>query len=334
MAYSLTAHNTFGIAATCDEFIEYTSVEEIQRLLPKINRQPWLHIGAGSNLLFVHPHFEGIILHSGIKGWEKVSETDATVDIRVGAGEEMDDFIATMIDHSYYGLENLSHIPGEVGASAVQNVGAYGVEAGDLITKVEAIEVATQQIVTLLHDECHYAYRFSEFKGEWRGKYIITHVTFRLKKVFTPILSHKSVPQKLADLGIALEKARATDLRQAIIDIRSAKLPDPKVIGSAGSFFMNPIVSPEVAANLLERFPNMPHYSMPNGVKIPAGWLIEQAEWKGKSLGNAGVHPQQALVLINKGGATGAEVAHLAQTIQQDVEQKFGISLHPEVMFL
>ena len=316
MAYSLTAHNTFGIAATCDAFLEYTSVEELRTILSQIGEQHWLHIGAGSNLLFVHPHFEGIILHSGIKGWEKVSETDATVEIRVGAGEEMDDFIATMIDHSYYGLENLSHIPGEVGASAVQNVGAYGVEAGDLIIKVEAIEVATQQIVTLLHDDCHYAYRFSEFKGDWRGKYIITHVTFRLKKVFIPVLSHKSVPQRLADWGISPENACAADLRQAIIDIRSAKLPDPKVIG------------------LLERFPNMPHYSMPDGVKIPAGWLIEQAQWKGKSLGNAGVHPQQALVLINKGGVTGAEVAHLAQTIQQDVEQKFGISLHPEVMFL
>lgn len=334
MAYSLTAHNTFGIAATCDAFLEYTSVEELHTILSQIGEQHWLHIGAGSNLLFVHPHFEGIILHSGIKGWEKVSETDATVDIRVGAGEEMDDFIATMIDHGYYGLENLSHIPGEVGASAVQNVGAYGVEAGDLIIKVEALEVATQQIVPLLHDDCHYAYRFSEFKGDWRGKYIITHVTFRLKKVFIPILSHKSVPQRLADWGISPENACAADLRQAIIDIRSAKLPDPKVIGSAGSFFMNPIVAPEVAAHLLERFPNMPHYSMPDGVKIPAGWLIEQAQWKGKSLGNAGVHPQQALVLINKGGATGEEVAHLAQTIQQDVEQKFGISLHPEVMFL
>lgn len=334
MTYSLTAHNTFGIAATCDEFIEYTSVEELQMILPKINHKHWLHLGAGSNILFVHPHFEGVILHSGIKGWEKVSETNDTVDIRAGAGEEMDTFIAKMIDHGYYGLENLSHIPGEVGASAVQNVGAYGVEAGDYIIKVEAIEVATQQIVTLHHDDCHYAYRFSEFKGDWRGKYIITHVTFRLNKVFTPILSHKSVPQRLADLGITLEKVQATDLRQAIIDIRSAKLPDPKITGSAGSFFMNPIVAPEVAANLLERYPNMPHYSMPNGVKISAGWLIEQAGWKGKSLGNAGVHPQQALVLINKGGATGEEVAHLAQKIQQDIEQEFGISLHPEVMFL
>ncbi len=334
MAYPLTAHNTFGIAATCDSFFEYTSVEELQALLPQLNQQRWLHIGAGSNLLFVHPHFDGVILHSGIKGWERINETDTTVDIRVGAGEEMDAFIAQMIDQGYYGLENLSHIPGEVGASAVQNVGAYGVEAGDFIVSVEALEVTTQQVVTLQHDDCHYSYRFSEFKGNWRGKYIITQVTFRLKKTFTPILSHKSVPQRLAELGIPLDTARATDLRKAIIDIRSAKLPDPKVIGSAGSFFMNPIVTPEVAKDLLEQFPNMPHYTMPNGVKIPAGWLIEQAEWKGKSLGNAGVHPQQALVLINKGGATGEEVAHLAHTIQQDVKQKFGIMLHPEVMFL
>ena len=334
MAYPLTAHNTFGIAATCNSFFEYASVEELQALLPQLNQQRWLHIGAGSNLLFVHPHFDGVILHSGIKGWERINETDTTVDIRVGAGEEMDAFIAQMIDQGYYGLENLSHIPGEVGASAVQNVGAYGVEAGDFIVSVEALEVATQQVVTLQHDDCHYSYRFSEFKGNWRGKYIITQVTFRLKKTFTPILSHKSVPQRLAELGIPLDTARATDLRKAIIDIRSAKLPDPKVIGSAGSFFMNPIVTPEVANNLLERFPNMPHYAMPNGVKIPAGWLIEQAEWKGKSLGNAGVHPQQALVLINKGGATGEEIAHLARTIQQDVKQKFGIMLHPEVMFL
>ena len=221
-----------------------------------------------------------------------------------------------------------------MGASAVQNVGAYGVEAGDLIVAVEALEVATQQMVTLLHDDCHYAYRFSEFKSEWRGKYIITHVTFRLKKNFTPILSHKSVPQRLEEMGITVKAAQAKDLRQAIIDIRSAKLPDPKVIGSAGSFFMNPIVSSEVAARLLELYPAMPHYAMTNGVKIPAGWLIEQAGWKGKTLGNVGVHPQQALVLINKGGATGKEVADLSQRIQQDVQQKFGIMLHPEVLFL
>ena len=334
MAYLLTAHNTFGIAATCDAFLEYTSVEELRTALSQIGEQHWLHIGAGSNLLFVQPHFEGVILHSGIKGWEKIEETDTTVDIRVGAGEEMDDFIALMIAHNYYGLENLSHIPGEVGASAVQNVGAYGVEAGDLIVAVEALEVATQQMVTLLHDDCHYAYRFSEFKSEWRGKYIITHVTFRLKKNFTPILSHKSVPQRLEEMGITVEAAQAKDLRQAIIDIRSAKLPDPKVIGSAGSFFMNPIVSSEVAAHLLELYPAMPHYAMTNGVKIPAGWLIEQAGWKGKTLGNVGVHPQQALVLINKGGATGKEVADLSQRIQQEVQQKFGIMLHPEVLFL
>lgn len=376
MAFSLTAYNTFGIAATCDAFTEYTSVEALQQLLPQLRQQRWLHIGAGSNLLFVHPHFEGTILHSAIEGWEIAGETTDTIDICAGAGEEMDAFVAEMIDQGYYGLENLSHIPGEVGASAVQNVGAYGVEAGDFIVQVEAVEVASGRVVTLLHDDCHYAYRFSNFKGDWRGKYVITHVTFRLNKVFRPVLSHKSVPQQLAAMGLTPETAQAADLRRAIIDIRSAKLPDPKVLGSAGSFFMNPIVKAHVAEQLLKRFPQMPHYTMPRcevvtdkvgdsskdlgdsskvlgeslkkvgafsekeannaapDVKIPAGWLIEQAGWKGRTLGNAGVHPLQALVLINKGGATGAEVAQLAAAIQQDVQEKFGIALHPEVMFL
>lgn len=334
MAYSLTAHNTFGIDATCDTFFQYNTEEEVQQILPQLRNHRWLHIGAGSNILFVHPHFEGIIVHCGITDWHIVNETSTTIDICAGAGLEMDDFIAEMIVQHYYGLENLSHIPGEVGASAVQNVGAYGVESGDFIIKVSAIDVENGDKVELHHDDCAYAYRYSRFKTEWRGKYLITHVTFRLQKTFVPVLTHASVPRKLAEMGLSPETCTAADLRKAIIDIRSAKLPDPKVIGSAGSFFMNPIVTQEEAQHLIARYPEMPHYNVENGIKIPAGWLIEQIGWKGKTFGKVGVHPQQALVLINLGGATGEDVVHLAHNIQEEVQRQFGIRLHPEVLYI
>lgn len=346
---SLLHHNTFGIDATCERFVEYTTVDELLNLLPDIiaDGKRWLHIGGGSNLLFLSQHYDGTILHSQIKGIEVCDEDDDSVLLRVGAGEDWDEFVAHCIAQGWYGLENLSFIPGEVGASAVQNVGAYGIEAGNMIETVEGVLIGSrgsdangneeaQHFTTTVidHDDCEYRYRSSIFKHALKGRFIVTHVWYRLSKTFAPIMTHAAIEHQLNEKGIAPADYTAAVLREAIIEIRKAKLPDPKEIGSAGSFFMNPVVPQEVADRLLERYPNMPHYPAPNGVKIPAGWLIEQCGWKGKQQGHAGVHPQQALVIINCGGATGEDIEHLAFTIQDDVRKKFGIEIHPEVLFI
>ena len=231
-------------------------------------------------------------------------------------------------------MENLSLIPGEVGASAVQNIGAYGAEAKDVIESIEAVEIATGKVVTISAADCNYAYRQSIFKHEWKNKYLITHVTYRLSSTFTPHLDYGNIRTELEKKGIATPTAQ--QLRDTIIEIRNEKLPDPKVEGNAGSFFMNPIVDKEKYQELAARYDKMPHYVVEdtNGevaYKIPAGWMIDQCGWKGRTLGKAGVHAKQALVLVNRGGATGADITHLMKTIQDDVKRTFGIELHPEV---
>ena len=229
-----------------------------------------------------------------------------------------------------YGAENLSLIPGEVGASAVQNIGAYGAEVKDLITTVEAIEMETGRIVQFTNAQCAYAYRQSRFKRDWKDRFFITHVTYRLRRTFVPHLDYGNIKAALAEKGIVTPTP--IELRQAIIDIRNAKLPDPKVEGNAGSFFMNPIVERSKFEALKDHYPDMPHYIIGNErVKIPAGWMIEQCGWKGKTLGRAGVHHKQALVLVNKGGAKGSDVLTLCHRIQGDVKAKFGIDIYPEV---
>lgn len=334
MAFSLLHHNTFGIAATCNRFVEYSTPAQLKEILPTLHEHKWLHIGTGSNLLFVQPHFNGTILHSRILGKELLAENNDALLIRVGAGESWDDFVAYCVGHHYYGLENLSLIPGEVGASAVQNIGAYGVEVGNNIERVETLEVLSGRERIFHHDECRYAYRSSLFKAEATDKYIVTHVVYRLQKNFTPNLSHAALPNALNAAGIPLDQATAAEVRETIIGIRRTKLPDPSEIGNAGSFFMNPIVSREKATALLAQYPDMPHYNTPDGIKVPAGWLIEQCGWKGRTLGRAGVHAQQALVLINVDHATGQDIAALAQAIRQDVLRKFDISIQPEVRYI
>lgn len=369
MTLSLQKHNTFGIDTTCDRFVEYTSQDELLPVLQSLvnSGEPWLHIGGGSNLLFLCDHYHGTILHSAIKGIEVCDEDEDEVLLRVGAGEDWDVFVAHCVAHGWYGLENLSFIPGEVGASAVQNVGAYGVEAGDHIETVEGLLIGSnlqsdiQHVMeeerpaedpllgqsisetVIDHADCKYAYRSSVFKHELKQRFVVTHVWYRLSKRFKPVLTHTAITRLLESKSIVPTQCTAEEIRNAIIEVRKAKLPDPKKIGSAGSFFMNPVVTPEKATSLLEQYPTMPHYPSPltnedghetEGVKIPAGWLIEQCGWKGKQLGKAGVHPQQALVLINCGGAKGTDVEKLAQTIQDDVRQKFGIDIHPEVLFV
>ena len=331
--YPLLAHNTFGMDVKASVFAEYASEEELKGILLQslCPEGKWLHIGGGSNLLFTGD-FDGMVLHSAIKGYEVVDETDDEVHVRVGAGEVWDDFVAYTVAQGWYGAENLSLIPGEVGASAVQNIGAYGVEAKDLIIEVETLEVASGTPRIFTNEECGYAYRESVFKKDLKGKYIVTRVVYRLKKMPSFRLDYGNVRAELEKRGCELTLA---NVRQTIIDIRESKLPDPKVQGNAGSFFMNPIVSRSLFDSLLEEYPQMPHYEVDaERVKIPAAWMIDQCGWKGKRLGNAGVHTKQALVLVNCGGATGQEIIRLSEEIQKSVFDKFGVRISPEVNFI
>ena len=326
--YSLLKHNTFGIDAKCKQYIEVTSEEEASVILPSLFGTPYIIIGGGSNLLLTKD-YDGTVLRANIKGIQTKPMGDKVI-IRCGSGEVWDDVVAYCVDHDYYGAENLSLIPGEVGASAVQNIGAYGVEVKDIIRTVEAIEIETGKPCIFVTDACHYSYRQSRFKTDWKNKYLITYVTYELSTAFKPHLDYGNIRQALAAKGILEPTAR--QLRDVIIEIRQAKLPDPKVLGNAGSFFMNPIVTRDVFLKLQLRYPDMPHYAVDDShEKIPAGWLIEQCGWKGRSSGRAAVHDKQALVLVNKGGATGEDVVRLCRAIQKDVLNKFGIEINPEV---
>lgn len=331
--YSLKHHNTFGIDAQCARYVEYTSVQELQSFLAQRPMNiPFLPIGQGSNLLFTKD-YNGIILHSGIKGITIIASNEDSVLIEAGSGEVWDDFVGYCVENGYYGLENLSLIPGEVGASAVQNIGAYGVEAKDLIEAVAAIDVEHNRMVILDKKQCRYAYRSSRFKTDWKGKYVITHVLYRLSKTFSPNLEYGALRRELEKRGNS--SISAQELRQLVIDIRRSKLPDPVEIGSAGSFFMNPIVDKEVFELLLSQYSEMPYYAMGDDkYKIPAGWLIEQCGWKGKTEGHVGVYDKQALVIVNYGGATGQEVVTLSNRIRDDVKSKFGIEIKPEVIWI
>lgn len=328
--YSLKTYNTFSIDNKCRRFVEFDTINELHRVLDnlKTTDYPLLILGGGSNLLLTRD-YDGTVLHSAIKGIE--TQIDAnTITLRVGSGECWDDLVALCVANGWHGAENLSLIPGDVGASAVQNIGAYGAEAKDIITRVEAVEIATGKDVTFDADDCKYAYRSSIFKNEFKGKFVITYVTYQLSLTFTPHLDYGNIRSQLAADGI--DNPTAQQLRDTIINIRKAKLPDPKEQGNAGSFFMNPVVSTEQYKMLAAIYPDMPHYTVDaEHEKIPAGWMIDRCGWKGRSLGRAGVHDKQALVLVNRGGATGLEVVALYQQIQHDVAKKFGINISPEV---
>lgn len=328
--YSLKGHNTFGIEAKCSRFLEYETIAEAQEVarILRESHTPYIIIGGGSNLLLTKD-YEGIVVRSDVLGIQIADDK-----MTCGSGEAFDEMIEASLMAGLYGLENLSLIPGDVGASAVQNIGAYGVEAKDYIERIEAVEIATGRVMTIPAEDCGYGYRQSKFKQEWKNRYLITHVTYRLSTDFLPHLDYGNIREALRQAHGAddVSALTAQQLRDAIIGIRQAKLPDPKVMGNAGSFFMNPIVSRERYEQLAAQYPGMPHYEVDKDhVKIPAGWMIDQCGWKGKSLGRAGVHDKQALVLVNLGGATGDEIVRLCQAIQKDVEAKFGIDIHPEV---
>lgn len=328
--YDLKRHNTFGIEARCRRFIEFGSVDELRAVIAGLTDAdcPLLILGGGSNLLLTRD-YEGTVLHSAIRGVEH-EEVPGGVLLRVGSGETWDDIVALCVERGWHGAENLSLIPGEVGASAVQNIGAYGAEAKDIIYKVEAVEIATGRVVEFGNADCEYAYRQSRFKRDWRDKYVITHVTYRLTDEFVPRLDYGNIRSELAARGIV--NPTAAQLRGVIIDIRNAKLPDPAVEGNAGSFFMNPVVTRDKYEQIASEYGDVPHYTVDDAhEKIPAGWMIERCGWKGRSLGRAGVHSRQALVLVNRGGATGDEVLRLCEAIRSDVKKQFGIDIHPEV---
>jgi len=327
--YSLLQHNTFGIDVETKRFIEYQSVTELKQILADIDftTTKYLHIGEGSNLLFIN-NFEGIIFHSAIRGIERIKEDDEYVWLKAGAGVIWDDFVEYCVNNNLSGAENLSLIPGEVGASAVQNIGAYGAEAKDIIDEVEAVNISNGNEKVFTKADCQYSYRQSIFKNELKNKYFITYVTYKLDKRPLFNCEYGNIKKELE----SFDEINLRNIRQAIINIRNSKLPDPKIQGNAGSFFMNPIIGEEQFKKLQVLFPDIPHYDLPdNKVKVPAGWMIDQCGWKGKGLGPVAIHDKQALVLVNRGGATGKDVLKLSDEVCESVKEKFGIEIHPEV---
>ena len=323
----LKERHTFGMDVMADRLIEFANEDELKSALTGAVK-PLLFMGGGSNLLFLN-NYSGTVLHSVIDNINIVAEDDNSVSVRVGSGVVWDDFVAYCVEKGWWGVENLSLIPGEVGASAVQNIGAYGVEVKDVLQSIEAISVDDLSKRIFTNAECNYAYRDSIFKNSLKGKYVITYVTYRLSKKANPNIGYGALKSVLA------ENPSLKEIRDAIIAVRNSKLPDPKVYGNAGSFFMNPVIPMEQFVALQSRYPDIPSYPASDGyIKVPAGWLIEKSGWKGKSLGNAAVYEKQALVLINRGGATGMEVKHLADTIIEDIKEIFGITLHAEVNYI
>ena len=334
---SLLRYNTFGIQVKADLLVEYASVGELKQALAlyheRMSEKPLLHIGGGSNLLFIYD-FRGMVLHSLVDGYSVIAEEGDDVLVRVGAGMTFDDFVSDSLWRGWFGLENLSGIPGQVGASAVQNVGAYGAEVGNLIETVEGVSLSDGSMHKWHGSECGYAYRQSIFKQELARQYAITYVTYRLHRTFRPSLEYGGVRQAMEQAALTEDSLTAMKLRQVILSIRRHKLPDPAVLGNAGSFFMNPVVTKRKFMSLRSRYPDIPGYMQgANAYKVPAAWLIEQCGWKGRRLNDspAAVHDVQPLVLVNRGGARGSDILHLCEEIQTDVKKKFGIKLRHEV---
>lgn len=328
LRYDLSTHNTFRMKVSCGCFVEYETVKELEGLnfdkLPK----PFLHIGEGSNLLFTGD-FPGTVFHSAIDMIKYVDMGLDEVPVIVGAGVRFDDFVAHSCRHGLWGAENLSLIPGEVGASAVQNIGAYGVEAGDIIKGVVCFDLRERKSVKFTHDECLFGYRDSFFKKpENRGRYIVTSVLFRLSRKPVPKLDYKGVREAVS----GIEDLSSQDVREAIIKIRNAKLPDPDQIGSAGSFFKNPVISAN-QFRIISPDGSAPHYELPDGsIKVPAAYLIDSCGLKGAECGGAAVYEKQPLVIINKSGcATPRDVLELERRIVETVRDRYGVTLHPEV---
>ena len=332
--FSLQHYNTFRIDAKTRTYLEVTSVDMLRQAREDmvLAAMPRLILGGGSNILLTRD-FDGLVLHMGLKGITIVGEDESATYVKAAAGESWHAFVQWTLQQGFGGLENLSLIPGSVGAAPIQNIGAYGVELKDCFHALSAFDFHTGEIAVLDKAACCFGYRDSIFKHELRERAVILDVTFALPKRWQPNTHYTDVNAELAACGIVAPSAR--DIADAVIAIRTRKLPDPAQIGNAGSFFKNPVISAVQRNALLERFPVMVSYAQPNGsFKLAAGWLIDQCGWKGRALGAAGVYEKQALVLINRGGAAGKEIAALAAAIQSDVQAKFGVLLEPEPVFI
>lgn len=334
--HSLLGDNTFHIDQKCDEYVVFANEGEAVELARNL-KEPFLLLGGGSNLLMTSD-FHGTVVTP-----EK--RFDIAVELRAGsnepclrcwAGTTFDDVVDYAVRHGYHGLENLSLIPGECGASAIQNIGAYGAEIQDVMLEIEAVEIGTGKVVKIKAEDCGYSYRQSKFKHEWKNKYIVVYVTYQLSRLFKPELDYGNVRKQLAEKGVDESQLTGETLRDVIIGIRQSKLPDPSVKGNAGSFFMNPIVDEVTFDSLKASHPDLHYFEVPQQggemrYKIPAGWMIEQCGWKGKSLGRAAVYDKQALILVNNGGASGKDVVELMKAVQKAVSDKFGLEIKPEV---
>jgi len=326
---SLKPYNTFGIDVRAATFAKFQSIEALIELLPTIRSTETIISGGGSNMLFTK-NFDGLFAKNCLLGIKEIERTDTTIILEAGAGEVWHDFVLYCVDHGYGGLENLSLIPGCVGASPMQNIGAYGTEIKDTFEYLDALEISTGTMKRFYLNDCAFGYRESVFKRELKNQFIICSVAFRLSLNPTVNTSYGVIEAELTAMGI--ESPSIKDVSNAVIRIRQSKLPDPKQLGNAGSFFKNPVVSAGILATIEQSYENVPSYPANDGmVKLAAGWLIEKAGWKGKRLGPVGVHERQALVLVNYGEGTGSEVYNLSEQIIEDIKQKFGVSLEREV---
>lgn len=330
---SLKQYNTFGIDAKAQSFVSIDKAEQLKELflLPGFKNTPKLILGGGSNMLFTKD-YEGLVIRLNIQGIT-AQEQDTDVFITAGAGVVWHSLVQYTVAHGYAGMENLSLIPGTVGASPVQNVGAYGVEIKDIFHSCQVFIIETGELKTFNKQDCHFGYRDSIFKNELKGKVIVTEVTYKLSTQATLNTSYGAIEQELKNRNIV--NPTIGDISKVVSDIRVSKLPDPSTIGNAGSFFKNPIVSQELSAKVLSSFPDTVYYCMPNStIKLAAGWLIEQCGWKGKRIGEVGTWKNQALVLVNHGNATGEAIYALSEQIIADVKQKFDVDLEREVNVL
>jgi len=328
--YSLSKLNTFGIRAFARFFAEVENEEELKELFvdPVFKENKKFFLGGGSNVLFTKD-FDGIVILNKIKGIKILEEDDKTAVIRSMSGVIWHDLVTFATERGYWGLENLSLIPGTVGAAPMQNIGAYGAELREVLQSVEAFNIATGIKRIFSREECELGYRDSIFKNKLKNQYFISAITLKLNKIEKKNLTYKILSDYLDKNKINVRSPK--DISDAVSSIRKSKLPDPRLIGNAGSFFKNVFVTKDKFEDLVKIYPDMPHFKEDEEVKIPAGWLIERCGWKGKRVGNAGVHEKQALVLVNHGGATGEEIVELANKIIASVKEKFGLKLVPEV---
>lgn len=328
---SLKEHNTFGVEARAAWFARVQTPAEVAEALAHAETHglPWMVLGGGSNVLFTRD-FDGLVLQNAIGGIRVTAGEGDTAVVEAGAGVPWHDLVLFCVERGLGGLENLALIPGTVGAAPIQNVGAYGVEIQDVFESLDALEVPTGRVRTFRRDECRFAYRSSIFKGEMKGRAVILAVRFRLAtRNHRPNVSYGALAGELSRRGVT--ECTLRDVFDAVIAIRRSKLPDPAELGNAGSFFKNPEVSLERYQALRAEFPDLVAYPAATGMKLAAGWLIEQCGWKGKRVGRVGTHHRQALVIVNYGGATGSEILAYAQQVQAAVHQRFGILLEPEV---